>query len=113
MQNVEISLKKMRRNLTQREVAKYLGIAPSNYNGYEKAGRLPDIITLIKLADYYNCSLDTLVGRDYTLQKKEEPVLTDSHKLLISLYEQLPDERKEYIISFIKDQLDFISTYKK
>ncbi len=45
-------------------VAFDLGIARSTYACYESGKNEPDIHTLIKIADYYNVSLDYLVGRE-------------------------------------------------
>ena len=40
-----------------------LGISRSTVAGYETKGREPDINMLIRLADYYNVTIDYLVGR--------------------------------------------------
>lgn len=45
------------------EVAAYLGIAVASYNRYEAGTREPDIDKLLKLADYFRCSVDYLLGR--------------------------------------------------
>lgn len=51
---------------TQADIANYLKMSTTGYNGYEKENREPNIETLIKLADFYNVTLDYLVGRDFT-----------------------------------------------
>ena len=51
-------------DLTQKEVADYLDIQREVYRRYEKGTRTIPIDLLIKLADYYDVSLDYLVGRD-------------------------------------------------
>lgn len=50
--------------LTQKQVSQYLNTSETNYNRYELGKVEPDINTLIKLADFYHCSLDELVGRE-------------------------------------------------
>lgn len=50
------------RNLTQKDVYTALGIAPIVYQRYEY-GRSPSVENLIALADYFDISLDYLVGR--------------------------------------------------
>ena len=50
---------------TQIELSKLLGISQSSYQSYETGFTEPKIENLIKLADYYNVSLDYLVGRKY------------------------------------------------
>ncbi|OPX42455.1 HTH-type transcriptional regulator ImmR [Ruminiclostridium hungatei] len=63
--NIGENLKYLRiqRNMTQKEIAKILGVATNTYTQYETNYRQPDIGTLVKLADYYMISLDILVGR--------------------------------------------------
>lgn len=48
---------------TQTEVAKYLGTTAQYYGQYEKGEREMPISRAIKLAAYYNVSLDYLVGK--------------------------------------------------
>ncbi len=60
-------LKELRKEkkLTQKDLAQLLNVAPTTYLGYEKGLNEPTIETLCKLADYYQVSLDYLVGRDF------------------------------------------------
>ena len=57
-------LKKARINtgLTQREVSKEIGIPYSTIANYETGRTQPDIETLGILADFYNVSVDWLLG---------------------------------------------------
>lgn len=52
-----------RKNLTQRKVAEHLGILERSYQYYEAGRRRPDFYGLIALADYFDVSIDYLVGR--------------------------------------------------
>lgn len=58
-------LKELRfsRNLTQKEIADSVGMAPVAYQRYEYGTREPAYQKLIALADYFDVSLDYLVGR--------------------------------------------------
>lgn len=51
--------------LSQKELAELLNIKPNTYSQYECGVRQISLDALIVLADYYNISLDELVGRDY------------------------------------------------
>lgn len=51
------------RLLTQKRISEILEISPATYAGYETGKHQPDLETLIKLADYYQISLDVLTGR--------------------------------------------------
>lgn len=50
-------------NWTQREIAAKLDTLVANYTRYELGARVPDIDTIIKLAEIYQVSIDYLVGR--------------------------------------------------
>ena len=50
-------------DLTQQQLSKILLCDQSLYSKYERGEREIPIVLLIKLADYYNTSIDYLVGR--------------------------------------------------
>lgn len=50
-------------NRTQKETAAAVGIGESNYQGWEYGKVKPGFDSLIALADYFNVSIDYLVGR--------------------------------------------------
>lgn len=51
------------RNLTQKQIAESVGISVLGYQRYEYGVREPAFHVLISLADYFNVSIDYLVGR--------------------------------------------------
>ena len=51
------------RDLTQKEVAAYLRCDQSLYSKYERLERLLPLELADQLADFYNVSIDYLVGR--------------------------------------------------
>ena len=63
--NINMKLKELRelKKLTQKKVADDLNIPYSNYNKYELNKVTIDIDTLIKIADYYDVTLDYLCER--------------------------------------------------
>ena len=58
-------LKELRQvfNLTQKELAEKLEISRVNYTRYENDNVRPDYETIIKIADFYDVSLDELFDR--------------------------------------------------
>ncbi|MBA4544480.1 helix-turn-helix transcriptional regulator [Thermoactinomyces daqus] len=66
-------LKKLRGKRTQSDVAKALGITRSRYSHYENGRNEPDTEMLQKLADYYNVTVDYLLGNEET-KNKNEPI---------------------------------------
>ncbi|MBE7083340.1 MAG: helix-turn-helix transcriptional regulator [Clostridiales bacterium] len=53
------------KNKTQQEVSKNTGLPQNTISWIENDKGIPNIQQCIKLADYYNISLDELVGRDF------------------------------------------------
>lgn len=50
-------------NITQKELAAALDMTPAAIGLYEQGRRLPDLNILLKIADYFNVSVDYLLGR--------------------------------------------------
>lgn len=65
MDSLGASFKKVRteKGLTQKQVADGIGITEQSYQRYEYGRIVPSAIVLIALADYFDVSLDYLVGR--------------------------------------------------
>ena len=59
------------RDLTQKQIAEFLHIKQNTYSQYENGHRQIPLDMLIKLARYYNTSVDYLVGE--TSEKKRYP----------------------------------------
>lgn len=60
-----IRLKELRlsKHITQKEISNYLNIAENSYQRYELGTREPKLSIMIQISDYYNVSIDYLVGR--------------------------------------------------
>ncbi len=60
-----MKLKELRkkRGATQQELAQYLNITYQSYSCYENGNTQPSIENLIKLADFFNTTIDELVER--------------------------------------------------
>jgi transcriptional regulator with XRE-family HTH domain len=58
-------LKELRKskNVTQKQISEYLEIAERNYRRYEISETDPSTQISIKIADFFDVSLDYLVGR--------------------------------------------------
>ncbi len=59
------------RNISRKELAAFLNISVSTLGMYEQGRREPNIDMLIKLADYFNVSLDFLVGRSANNEERK------------------------------------------
>lgn len=77
--------------ISMRKVAIELGIPYTTYISYEKETREPNSETLIKLADYFNCSIDYLVGRnDKKTDIQVEFHITDHEREVVIAYRKQP-----------------------
>lgn len=70
-----MNLEQLRLNLglSQKQISKQLNINQKTYWSYESGRTQPDISTIIKLADFFGCSTDYLLGHqinDPTMQKE-------------------------------------------
>lgn len=75
------------RNLTQTEIANRLHISRSTYAQYEVERRVPEYGTLEKMADFFEVSIDYLVGRT----DERNRVLSEDARVTIDLL-HLDDE---------------------
>ena len=77
------------REISQREFARQLNIAPTTLNGYIRNTRQPDFELVIIIADKLGVSVDYLFGTedncDYTIEEKE----------LIMNYRQMNSENRK------------------
>lgn len=75
-------------NKTQEDLAKYLGVSRPTIAGYETKGKQPSFETLFKIAEYFDVSIDYLLGKtdikepiDDVIEKKELDVFNQIHNL--------------------------------
>ena len=70
-------LRELRQNryITIKELSRIMGISESAISLYEHGKRQPDYETVIKFADYFNVSVDYLLGRTISIEESS-PALT-------------------------------------
>ena len=81
------------KQLTQAEVAKYLDVTPKTISFYENGEREASFDTLIKLSEFFNVSVDYLLGCS------EAHGLMSDEAQLIDIYRFLSDKRKSLLLS--------------
>ena len=129
MANFGTRLRKLRKenNLRQKDLAEKLNLAQTTIANYEKNARFPNQETLNDIADYFNISLDYLLGRsnqrifpdknnsnDLTnILNKEEFI--DNNKLAKKYFEYILKGQKtkaiDLILSKIKKEKNIIDIY--
>ncbi|AVQ45699.1 helix-turn-helix domain-containing protein [Clostridium botulinum] len=58
-----LKCERLRKDLNQTELAKLLNVSKQTVSNWENGNRIPDTLTLSKLADFFNCSVDYILGR--------------------------------------------------
>ncbi len=90
--------------LTQRELAEKIGVKNYTVANWEQNRTEPSIKDLTDLANYFECSVDYLLGREndfgqIVIFKNGEKEYAE----LFGLYEGLPTERKKLIHTLLRD----------
>ena len=72
--------------LSRLQLSKKIGISFETLNGYFNKGFYPELSVAIKIADYYDCSLQYLMGltEDYQTSDKNNLSFIDTIKKLLS-----------------------------
>ena len=94
---------RLEKNLTQTEIAKLTGIEYQNYNKYELNKNEPNIQTLIKLANFFDVSLDYLCERQWNNQVGYIP---DNKKDDIKKILNMPDDQFKQLMSYAQALID-------
>lgn len=58
-----LRVQRAKKRVRQQDVADAVSIDQAALSQYENGTRVPSVETVVKLADYYGISLDTLAGR--------------------------------------------------
>ncbi|CAM3898973.1 helix-turn-helix transcriptional regulator [Cohnella lubricantis] len=92
---------RLKRNLSQEEVARHIGITRSAYSHYEINNRQPVYDTLIKLASFFHVSLDYIIGgnapdQTHGAQETSEEA-RDSKEILKLIQDMSQEQRKQSI----------------
>lgn len=102
------NLKLLRTNkgLSQQQLAEVIGTSQQSINKYENHNVEPDIDTLIAFADFFNTSVDYLIGNT-DIKRKIEPVhqyyLNDEETSLIDGFRKLTKGEKDSIFAVVNN----------
>lgn len=89
-----------RSGLTQMEIAKKLGVAKSTISMYENGQREPEFETLEALADYFNVTMDFLLGRDMNNPATAmSDGITNDERAFVERFRRLSSERKTLLLA--------------
>lgn len=90
--------------LNRKQFSEKSGIPYTTVIGWTKLNRLPDYTALIKIADFFNCSIDYLAGRqdDYgNIYSSVE--VSQVEQNLLKNFRKLESDNKDLIIRLTKN----------
>lgn len=96
------NLKKLRteKGISQKALGEAVQVSQQSINKYENHNVIPDINTLIAMANYFDTSIDYLVGNtdiQKAIQHTSKYDLNDDEKNLIDVYRNLNKKNKKSI----------------
>ncbi|XEC92648.1 helix-turn-helix domain-containing protein [Paenibacillus tarimensis] len=90
---------RLKKNMSQEEVARHIGITRSAYSHYEINNRQPVYDTLIKLAHLFEVSLDYMIGGDTS---KQDGIAPDTFEIIRLLNNMDQEQRKRSIAKMMQ-----------
>lgn len=100
-----ISELRSEKGIYQKELADYLKVSIGTISNYEQGIHSPDFETLCKLADYYDVSIDYMMGRTEirACAKDLERPLTDNYTVadLLNTTLQLDSENAHSLVEYV------------
>jgi len=107
------NLKKLReeKGITQKQLADVVSVSQQSINKYENHNIEPDIDTLIKMADYFETSVDYIIGHS-KIRRKIEAVssydLNIEEAKLVESYRALSNNQRKSIVLIIENYIDML-----
>ena len=106
MNNLETIMKD--KNISDTKLGAELYLSDSSIQGYRYNTKHPSLVSLRKLADYFNVNLDFLLDRTDISTRVDELVKYDSEEYnsLVTKYNKLSKEDKANVIGYINGLLN-------
>lgn len=94
-------------NISQRQLADKIGVSQQSINKYENHNIEPDIETLIRIADYFNTTVDNVIGHSTStnLDSQGVPISAEESRIINS-YRRLSDKQKQSIVLILENYIE-------
>ena len=109
MNDIPNILKELRksRNLTQFQLSQILKIGQATIAGYENGSREPHINSLIAYANFFECSVDYLLGREddfgnVVVQTEKPAPLPQDEQELLQIYQSLSPAYRSQVLEYAR-----------
>ena len=93
------NLKHLRKEagISQQKLADAIRVSQPSINKYENHNIEPDIQILIRMAEYFNTTVDYLVGRTQEREPSAASPMSESERKLLSKYRRLSKEQQRVV----------------
>ena len=90
------------KKLSQRRMTQIFNISQGTYNNWENGKTQPSFEQLISLADFFEVSLDYLLGRnDFEQYAYSDNMKSERRRRLINLFDELDDADQESLLRLL------------
>ncbi len=112
-------LKQLRtaKKLSQNELSKILNVSLSSYQKYEreKNSVTPSLDVLNRISDYYNVTIDYLLGKEVSENDvfnilSVQYNLTELEKDILKTYSTLPPDARKELIKYLKSMVEAVES---
>ena len=93
-----IKRRRLELNLTQTQIKDAVGTSSGNLSEIENGNRTPSMLTLYRLSEILNCSIDWIIKGDSSVEEKSDFSFREDEKRLINLYRQMSTIDQEDLI---------------
>lgn len=104
-----LKIKELRlaQDLTQKDLATKCNISSKSIWAYENSIAVPPLDVLTKLADFFECSIDYLVGREddfgvIKIQNVGDKEMSTGEKEILTIYGALPKEYQAQVLEYAR-----------
>ena len=105
--NKEVFSRNLKRHLDksgklQKEVAKAVGVSTGTFCDWIKGRAYPRMDKVQKLAEFFGIKMSDLVENENVRTE----TVSDKEQLVLDLFHQIPDDRKEFFIKMLQVEID-------
>ncbi|MCO4288403.1 helix-turn-helix domain-containing protein [Clostridioides difficile] len=96
---------RIEKDVTQKELATFLGLTPKMISFYEKEERFPPHDIILKISEFFNVSTDYLLGKSNEreindfIEKLDSP---EDIKNMLKIFTELSEEAQDRMLSIAK-----------
>lgn len=99
-----------RRNLKNSQVALYLDLSTAHVSNIESGNREPSLELLVKLAEYYRCSVDYLLGMTDDPRPSGSLGMSEAALEAVNLIDTLPPEKRTATVAVLRGIIELMDT---